>query len=216
MITKHKNLLLLLFFTLFLSHCGSPPPSTSKPSRAKAPKGAVSEMEGYASWYGGKFHGRKTASGEIYDQDKLTAAHKSLPFGTRVKVTHVDNGKSTYVVINDRGPFVKGRVIDLSREAAKQIDMLSTGTAKVRLSVQGPMNFDEKTFIIQTGSYQDPENAQMQKRDLQQALESLNVQVIDNNGYYRVHVGPYATRNKAESMLKRLRRMNFDGLILQL
>ena len=91
---------------------------------------------GVASWYGGKFHGRKTASGERYNQNKMTAAHKTLPFGTKVYVKNLENGKSAVVRINDRGPFKKGRVIDLSKAAAKKLDITKTGTAKVRIKVK--------------------------------------------------------------------------------
>lgn len=91
---------------------------------------------GVASWYGKKFHGRKTASGERYNQNKMTAAHRTLPFGTRVRVKNRDNGKSVVVTINDRGPFKKGRVIDVSRAAAKKLDMINSGTARVRISVE--------------------------------------------------------------------------------
>ncbi len=96
---------------------------------------AVSEQTGIASWYGNPFHGRQTANGEIYDMNKLTAAHKKLPFNTKVRVTNLTNGKSVIVRINDRGPFVKGRIIDLSRKAARRIDMIGPGTAKVQLDI---------------------------------------------------------------------------------
>lgn len=91
---------------------------------------------GVASWYGKKFHGRKTASGERYNQNKMTAAHKTLPFGTRVRVKNLENGKTASVVINDRGPFTKGRVIDVSRAAARKLDLVNSGTARVRISVE--------------------------------------------------------------------------------
>lgn len=90
---------------------------------------------GVASWYGKEFHGRKTASGERYNQNNMTAAHKTLPFGTRVRVKNRDNGKNVVVVINDRGPFAKGRIIDVSRAAAKKLDMIGAGTAKVSIKV---------------------------------------------------------------------------------
>ena len=90
---------------------------------------------GVASWYGKKFHGRKTASGERYNQNKMTAAHKTLPFGTRVRVKNLDNGKNVVVTINDRGPFKKGRVIDVSRAAAKKLGMINSGIAKVNIKV---------------------------------------------------------------------------------
>lgn len=90
---------------------------------------------GVASWYGKKFHGRKTASGERYNQNKMTAAHKTLPFGTNVRVKNIENGKSVVVRINDRGPFKKGRIIDVSRAAAKKLGMINSGTAKVNIKV---------------------------------------------------------------------------------
>lgn len=93
---------------------------------------------GYASWYGGKFHGRLTANGETFDTYKLTAAHRTLPFHTIVKVTNLKNGKSVEVRINDRGPFVRGRIIDLSKAAAEAIDMTGDGVARVRLEVVQP------------------------------------------------------------------------------
>jgi rare lipoprotein A len=90
---------------------------------------------GLASWYGGKFHGRTTASGEVYDMYALTAAHKTLPFGTVVEVTNLENGRSLRVRINDRGPFVDGRIIDLSYAAAKRLDMVRDGVVRVKLVV---------------------------------------------------------------------------------
>jgi rare lipoprotein A len=96
---------------------------------------SAAEETGYASWYGGKFHGRLTANGETFDTNKLTAAHKTLPFGTVVEVTNLSNGESVQVRINDRGPFVEGRIIDLSRAAAREIDMLGSGVARVSLTV---------------------------------------------------------------------------------
>ena len=88
-----------------------------------------------ASWYGGNFNGRKTANGEIYNMDEMTAAHKTLPFGTRVRVTNTRNGDSVDVRINDRGPFVGGRIIDLSRAAASDIGMTNTGVAPVKIAI---------------------------------------------------------------------------------
>jgi rare lipoprotein A len=90
---------------------------------------------GKASYYGSEFEGRKTASGERYDGKALTAAHRTLPFGTRVRVVNLGNERSVEVVINDRGPHVKGRIVDLSRKAAKEIDMIGAGVAHVRIEV---------------------------------------------------------------------------------
>lgn len=117
------------------------------------------EPEGIASWYGGKFHGRLTANGERFDAAKLTAAHKTLPFGTVVKVTNLDNGLTVTVRINDRGPFVENRIIDLSRGAAERLEMTGTGVAPVRLEIIHPGEVDPGTRVIQIGSFSMPENA---------------------------------------------------------
>ena len=95
----------------------------------------LSYETGKASYYGKEFEGRKTASGERYDGDELTAAHRTLPFGTRVRVVNLTNDKSVEVVINDRGPHKKGRIVDLSRKAAKELDMIADGVVRVRLEV---------------------------------------------------------------------------------
>jgi rare lipoprotein A len=117
------------------------------------------ELDGVASWYGGKFHGRLTSSGEVFDTNEMTAAHRTLPFGTIVKVTNLDNGKSAMVKINDRGPFVDGRIIDLSRAAAEQIDMLGTGIARVSLEIMA-FATDKDMFAIQVGAYSLERNAE--------------------------------------------------------
>jgi rare lipoprotein A len=96
---------------------------------------AYGPMEGKASWYGAQFHGRLTASGEVYDKEKFTCAHRSLPFGTYLLVKNIDNGSSVVVRVNDRGPFAKDRVIDLSEAAARIMGIVATGTARVSFSV---------------------------------------------------------------------------------
>jgi rare lipoprotein A len=118
--------LVLLLLLVVLCACASNPPS-----RPSAPTRQV----GYASYYADRFHGRRTASGERYHVRKLTAAHRSLPFGTLVRVRRFKTGAAVKVYINDRGPFVKGRIIDLSRAAAKELGMLRAGVAKVELTV---------------------------------------------------------------------------------
>lgn len=102
-----------------------------------APAAMAKTIEGEASWYGPGFDGRQTASGEIFDQDEMTAAHKTLPFGTQVRVTYEGTGESVVVRINDRGPYAHGRVIDLSRAAADDIGLLDAGTGDVTLEVVG-------------------------------------------------------------------------------
>ena len=96
------------------------------------------QQSGKASWYGPGFHGRQTASGETFNQNEMTAAHRTLPLGTKAEVTHVKSGKSVEVTINDRGPYVKGRVIDLSRAAAKKLGITKDGTATVKIEADPP------------------------------------------------------------------------------
>jgi rare lipoprotein A (peptidoglycan hydrolase) len=113
---------------------------------------------GTASWYGPGFHGNRTSSGEIYDQYELTAAHRTFPLGTRVSVTNLQNGREVEVRINDRGPFVKERTIDLSYAAARSLDMLGPGTAPVRIEVLGeaPVPLAAVAYTIQTASTSPP------------------------------------------------------------
>ena len=108
--------------------------STGPEGRKKKPA-AKHNHSGTASWYGPGFHGKKTASGEIYDQNKLTAAHKTLPLGSKARVTNLDNGSAVEVEINDRGPFIEGRIIDLSRAAARALGFVKSGTAPVRVEL---------------------------------------------------------------------------------
>jgi rare lipoprotein A len=112
--------------------------SVEREGRTTSPKTTAKHaLNGTASWYGPGFHGKKTASGEIYDQTKLTAAHKTLPLGTKARVTNLDNGSAVEVEINDRGPFVGGRIIDLSRAAAGALGLVESGTAPVRVELIG-------------------------------------------------------------------------------
>jgi len=139
-----SKLLLLLVVFIFISCSSSPrftkdryaePTISSEKVNEKSISGKPSTMEGIASYYAHDFHGKKTANGEIYDMHKMTAAHRSYPFNTKVKVTNLDNGKTVVVRINDRGPFKLERIMDLSLGAAEALEMTKTGTAKVRLEV---------------------------------------------------------------------------------
>lgn len=120
---------------------------------------AAHEMEGIASWYGGKFQGRLTANGEIFDTNDLTAAHRTLPFDTEVLVTNTVTGNSVVVRINDRGPFIDGRVIDLSRAAASRIGIVSTGVGPVELEILRWGEIDEDA-TIQVASFSKRGNAE--------------------------------------------------------
>jgi rare lipoprotein A len=132
---------LLPAFLLFLSGCGVTSPrfgSHETPAPAASTSIPTTELSGMASYYAEDFHGRKTANGEVYDMHALTAAHRTLPFNTRVKVTNLDTKMSVVVRINDRGPFKDDRVIDLSLEAAIKIGLIPKGTGPVQLEVLSP------------------------------------------------------------------------------
>jgi rare lipoprotein A len=124
---------MVLWTVLCLSGC-----ATAGGPSGPGPRAPSSDLErGRASYYHSRFHGNRTASGERYDETTLTAAHRTLPFGTRVRVTNLDNGRSVVVTIVDRGPFARGRVIDVSRLAARKLGFLRDGTARVTLEVLG-------------------------------------------------------------------------------
>ncbi|MFP4376086.1 MAG: septal ring lytic transglycosylase RlpA family protein [Spirochaetales bacterium] len=155
------------------------PPGSERATPAEESDGH--ELRGYASWYGGKFQGRLTANGERFDTNLLTAAHKTLPFDTIVEVTHLDNGRTVQVRINDRGPFVEGRVIDLSRAAAEAIDMTAQGIAMVEVRIIGRI---EPQFTIQIGSYAERQNARAVRDSL---LESgIDAEIEQSRQVHRV------------------------------
>ncbi|HEV8147234.1 MAG TPA: septal ring lytic transglycosylase RlpA family protein [Bryobacteraceae bacterium] len=126
----------IIVSSCIVSACGHKSARASIPGSIPAATVRAGHTEtGVASWYGNPYHGRRTASGEIFDMERLTAAHRTLPFQTEIEVTNLDNGKRVNVRITDRGPFTKGRILDLSRAAARAIDMIGPGTARVRLKV---------------------------------------------------------------------------------
>jgi rare lipoprotein A len=162
--------------------------------------------EGVASWYGVPFNGRRTSNGEIYDMHEFTAAHRTLPFGAVVRVTNLRNGKQTQVRINDRGPFVADRVIDLSLSAAQAIEMVGTGTSQVRLEVIAGPNPVAGVFAVQIGAFVKQENAQRLKAEME--ARSLPVTIVNfdsaNGLLYRVRVGRLATEEAANQLAAQL------------
>lgn len=159
-------------------------------------------LSGIASWYGKEFNGKLTASGTIYDMYDLTAAHRTLPFGTMVEVRSLDTGEKVVVEVNDRGPFVKGRIIDLSYEAARQLGMLETGTSPVDLRVLLWGDVDKKRlkYRVQVGSFSDWTNARDLQNELRRQYPDVVIQpwVGPQGRFYRVRVGPYPTLRDAE------------------
>jgi rare lipoprotein A len=162
--------------------------------------------EGVASWYGVPFNGHRTSNGEIYDMHQLTAAHRTLPFNSIVRVTNLRNGLQTEVRINDRGPFVADRIIDLSLSAAQAIDMIGTGTARVRLELVSGSNPAIGYFGVQVGAFRVQENAQHLRDQLSQRYSSVSIAEYDSpNGlFYRVRVGRLPTELAARQLAEQL------------
>lgn len=194
-----------LLIVLLVAGCGR---------RAKAPTTgpdlAGNMLVGVASWYGHPFHGRHTASGEVYDMEGMTAAHQTLPFNTYLEVKNLDNGKRTVVRINDRGPFMKGRIIDLSRRAARDIDMIGPGTARVRLTVlKRPGLLSEKPFFtVQVGAFKQQNNAETLKKKLSRKFDHVYLTLLatPDHTFYRVRVGEVASLQDARVLADRLKQ----------
>jgi rare lipoprotein A len=171
-----------------------------------------------ASWYGVPFNGRKASSGETFDMNQFVAAHRTLPFGSVVRVTNLNNGMHTEVRIIDRGPFVEGRTIDLSLAAAHAIDMVGTGVAPVRLeliSSPSPLN---GAFSVQVGAFQQRQNADRLQADLSRRYPVF-VQDYDapDGHFYRVRVGRVATQQAAERFAAQLtRERGFHTFVVRL
>jgi rare lipoprotein A len=206
---------LLIAVFLTLQSCGkkkvaaAPPPANPRPA-AKSPPPKIGDTEtGTASWYGHPYHGRQAADGEIYDMEKLTAAHRTLPFNTWVRVENLGNGKTVEVRIIDRGPFVGNRIVDLSHAAAQQIEMIGPGTAQVKLVVikPPPTSVDEGAlFAVQVGIFRNKENAGKLQAELKARYGVARV--IERQGnppVWRVLVGEESTPEKAEALAVRVR-----------
>lgn len=230
---KKTFLYLFIISLLFLfSSCAvipeklyHPPPPT---------RGTYAE-KGTASWYGRDFHGRLTANGEVYNMYGNSAAHKTLPFGTMVMVENFDNGRKLTTRINDRGPFIRGRIIDLSYGAAKDIGLVGPGVARVRLTVlkwgdgkykhgqragqtvkTAAKTFpEENNYSVQVGSFQNRDNAFRLKKKLEGSFRDVRIETRKTNRYtlYRVKVGQNLDRKSADRLSERLEKNNFNTFV---
>ena len=183
---------------------------------AKIEKRETREVQyGVASWYGGDFHGRSTSSGEVYDMYQLTCAHNTLPLGTTVMVTNLENRRSIELKVNDRGPFVKERIIDLSYAAAQILGIWEKGTAYVKVEVIGPLIEQIERFTCQVGSFIDEVNAQRLADQLRKNFENVYVTTIETitEKYHRVRIGQFETRESAIPLAEKLSQMGLKVLI---
>lgn len=189
-----------------------PPPSgpttvTPSPGAPAAP--IIQGEEGIASWYGVPYHGRRAASGKIYNMYDMTAAHRTLPFGTEVRVHNLDNGRDVTVRIDDRGPFIEGRIIDLSYAAAQAMGM--PGLARVRLEILSETASSEPgAFAVQVGAFRDPANAERLKALLEPAYGPVVILNFDRGDgvFYRVRVGHESSEAAARDLADKLRNAN--------
>jgi rare lipoprotein A len=221
---------LLISFSLVMA-CGgkhrvaverrAPPPEKPVAKKEALKEERIEKREtkevqyGVASWYGRDFHGKPTSSGEIYDMYQLTCAHNTLPLGTMVMVTNLENGKSLELKVNDRGPFVKERIIDLSYAAAQILGMWEKGTANVKVEAIGPVIEQIQRFTLQVGSFVDEANAQRLADQLRKSFENVHVTMVETftQKYHRVRVGQFETRESALVIAEKLSQLGFKVLV---
>lgn len=232
---KPKFIFFIFITTLFFNFCSSKRNINVEPLKLKhdpkieklgkeiknTPLNRSIYQKGIASWYGEKFHGKRTSNSEIYDMHKLTAAHKKLPFNTLVEVENLENNKRVIVRINDRGPFVKNRIIDLSFKAAKRIDIDKTGTVPVNIRIIKSTNIIKNNeiytyspnYCIQAGAFTIKSNADEMLNKLRSILPELKFSTRFLNGFYKVVSLKIQLRSKAEKYKKILDDYEIDVFI---
>lgn len=209
MIKLYLKYVLIFILLLLIAACSS----TTETTKYDNAEGKLIET-GEASWYGSNFHGKQTANGERFDQYDLTAAHRTLPFGSILKVVNKRNNQSVIIRINDRGPYAKSRIIDLSRKAAEIIDMINSGHAEVDIFLLNnsklPTDLKIPHYTVQVGSYKTLRDAKSFSKNISNSriVESI----VNEEKYYRIYVGLYKSKDDAEEKLDDL---NLDGFIKQ-
>ncbi|MCJ7611109.1 MAG: septal ring lytic transglycosylase RlpA family protein [Candidatus Aminicenantes bacterium] len=186
--------------------------------RPRLPPVVNGVQSGMASWYGQEFHGRPTSNGEIYNMHDLTAAHRTLPFGTVVEITNLLNGRTVTVRINDRGPFVGNRIIDLSYAAARMLDMVGPGTIPIRLEVVKevlPAPAGQR-FAVQVGAFILRDNADAMAAKLRPDFPDVAVSLFqtERQTYYRVRI-PAGSRREAHRLAERLSGLGHNVILLE-
>ena len=184
---------------------------------APAPPRVGRAESGIASWYGYPYHGRRGANGEIYDMEKLSAAHRTLPFDTWVHVHNLDNGKDVEVRITDRGPFAKDRIIDLSKAAARKIDMIGPGLAKVRVeAIRAPEHPGTSLFGVQIGAFRDKSRAEGLREQMRTEYGAARLVLRDGSPpLWRVIVGDEATEEAAGQLAEKIRAQGGPGFVVR-
>jgi len=218
---------LLLAFAVLSACAGREAPSASlaipAPSSAlasvPAPVPAPDQIyreTGVAVWYGKELQGKKTASGEVFDSNGLSAAHRTLPLGTVIRVTNLDNFKSIDVKINNRGPFLKNRFLELSYGAARELGFVAQGSARVRIETPGPVH-DSAQYSVQAAAFVEEENARMLKERLNKKFEVVTIVTYETNIalYYGVRVGAYASEARAQQVAGKLMLEGLEPIVVR-
>ena len=211
----HQRTLWYCLILLLLASCARPSVRPVTPGM---------EQEGFASYYGAEFHGRRTSSGEVFNMHDLTAAHREFPLGTWIMVTNLSNGRSVEVRVNDRGPFVSDRIVDVSYAAGKLLGMIGPGVVPVRVAVTrlvssdggGPPRLSVR-YAVQVASFVSPENARTLEGKLSEEFSDVEVvrKVVGGDVYYRVWLGNFIRRVDAESMAEKLAARGLSVLIIE-
>jgi len=203
-----------------------PTEASSRKTSSSLPRHDVPERtesgyteEGNASWYGPPFHGRRSSNGEVYDMNKLTAAHRTMAFNTMVRVTNLTNGKTVVVRITDRGPFIENRIIDLSKAAAQEIESIGPGVVPVRLEVVSGNDPFGGYFTVQVGAFKERGNAERLRDRLDTLYSPATIQqvALDDGMFYRVRVGKVSGEQAAQRFADDLKlREGFHAMVIRL
>jgi rare lipoprotein A len=213
-----RRLTFVLAIVLLSAGCAKKKHAAAPPAPPPAAMPHVGDEEvGIASWYGHPYHGRPSSSGEIYDMEKLTAAHRTLPFGTMVEVLNLANDRTVEVRINDRGPFVESRIIDLSHAAARKINMIGPGTAKVRLRIVSlPDTAAPGYYAVQVGAFRDKANAERERKRMQALYGTARTIRRDGNpATWRVIVGHAGTLDAATALARQIRAASGAAFVVR-
>ncbi|NOT53859.1 MAG: septal ring lytic transglycosylase RlpA family protein [Deltaproteobacteria bacterium] len=199
------------------------PPASSRTLPVILPQVSTVSQTGMASWYGPRFHGKRTASGEVYNQHALTAAHKTLPLGSRAVVTNLNTGQSVEVRINDRGPFTKGRVIDLSHAAARLVGVVGPGVAPVKVEVMSPEGQSLAQEVVPPSAYAvllasstDEAEALAVMNEVSHRYEDVYLSPLSSGAlrYYQVRLGPFRSRDEAAQRAREVSRTGVQALVV--
>lgn len=210
-VARLSTLLLVAWTLTSVSACRS-----ARPTPTPAATAERNFLEsGQASWYGPGFYGRRTASGEIFDGKSSTAAHRTLPFGTLVEVVNLDNGRRLVVRINDRGPFIKNRIVDLSKAAAEALGVVGPGVARVELYlVEAPPADDGGSFTVQVGAFHEAERAQALVDELKPRFADMEVR--SDGTWHRVQLAQRIRREAAEVLRQSLAALGYAAVVVPL